>query len=269
MQRANILLLHGLLLFLSCTPKYNRYVSRYSTDKSAGRPEYSNLYYWAAHPYKPDPSDSIPGPLTAVTKKDSTVDVFFLHPTTMTSREDSGWNASIGNAEINAKTDYTSILYQASVFNECRVFAPRYRQAHIRSYYTTDKKAGQEAFDLAYQDVKQSFQYYVEHFNQGRPIIIASHSQGSSHAQRLLKEFFEKGPLKNRLVVAYIPGMYIAEDYFDELKMCRDSLQTGCFAGWRTFKKGYLPAFVLNEKNRFWLQTRSPGRQATNTHPTL
>lgn len=105
------------------------------------------------------------------------VDVFFLHPTTMTSREDTGWNARIDNAGINAKTDYTSILYQASAFNQCRIFAPRYRQAHIRSYYTTDKTAAQAAFDLAYYDIKESFIYYIEHYNQGRPIIIASHSQ--------------------------------------------------------------------------------------------
>src|SRR5258706_533076 len=84
-----------------------------------------------------------------------------------------------------------------------------YWQAHLRAYYTTDTARALAAFELAYQDIKTAFQYYLDHYNNGRPIIIASHSQGSSHAQRLLKEFFENGPLKNRLVAAYVIGMYI------------------------------------------------------------
>ena len=41
----------------------------------------------------------------------------------------------LNDQSLNAKTDYSTILYQASAFNEYRVFAPRYRQAHLRSYY--------------------------------------------------------------------------------------------------------------------------------------
>ena len=38
--------------------------------------------------------------------------------------------------DINKKTDEKPILYQASAFNEFPVYAPRYRQAHIRAYFT-------------------------------------------------------------------------------------------------------------------------------------
>lgn len=249
MQRTTLLFLVSMLCLFSCAPRYNKFISGYSHEVKHGTPDYSNLYYWAAHPYKKDPSDSIPKPLIDRSVKDSTVDVFFLHPTTFTDREDTNWNANIEDAAINAKTDYSTILYQASVFNECRVFSPRYRQANIRSYYTTDIMAAKKALDLAYQDIKESFQYYLDHYNQGRPIIIASHSQGSTHAQRLLKEFFENNILKNRLVVAYVLGMYMPDNYFTDLKMCRDSTQTGCLVGWRTFKNGYEPDFVKKEKN--------------------
>lgn len=249
MQRIILLFLLETFCFLSCAPRYNKFISGYSVQDKPGTPDYGNLYYWAAHPYKKDPSDSVPKPLMNRLVKDSTVDVFFLHPTTFTSKDDTNWNADINDATINAKTDYSTILYQASVFNECRVFAPRYRQAHVRSYYTSDSESAKKAFDLAYQDLKVAFQYYLEHYNNGRPIIIASHSQGSTHAQRLLKEFFEKSPLKNRLVVAYVLGMYIPADYFSELKMCKDSTQTSCLVGWRTYKNGYEPEFVKREKN--------------------
>ena len=33
---------------------------------------------------------------------------------------------------------------------------------------------------------KAAFQYYLEHYNNGRPFIIASHSQGTYHAKRLI-----------------------------------------------------------------------------------
>jgi hypothetical protein len=250
MQRIILLLLLGsLYASFSCTPRYTKYVSAYSNKNNTLEPDYSNLDSWAAHPDKADPSDSVPAFLVKGMVKDSSVDVFFLHPTTLTSKNDTSWNADLQDAALNAKTDYSTILYQASAFNECRVFAPRYRQAHIRAYYTADTARAKQAFNLAYDDIRQAFQYYLDHFNHGRPIIIASHSQGTTHAQRLLKEFFENSPLKNKLVVAYIPGMYIPKDYFTELSMCSDSTQTGCIVGWRTYKKGYEPAFVKKENN--------------------
>jgi hypothetical protein len=236
-------------LFLTgCAPKYAGYISRYTTTATNTVPDYSNLYYWAAHPWKKDPSDSIPKPLRNGYALDSSADVFFIYPTTFTDVKDTRWNAGINDAAINAKTDYSPILYQASVFNEFRVFSPRYRQAHVRAYFTSDAAHAKAAFDTAYEDIKTAFQYYLAHFNNGRPIIIASHSQGSTHAQRLLKDFFENTPLQKQLVVAYVIGMYIPNNEFTALKMCSDSLQTGCLCGWRTYKKEYEPDFVVQEK---------------------
>jgi hypothetical protein len=236
-------------LFFSCAPAYKSHIESYRFDNPQNIPDYSRLEYWAAHPWKWDPSDSVPGPIRAISSIDSSVDVFFLHPTTFGSKTGStdGWNADINDPGVNAKTDYTTILYQASAFNECRVFAPRYRQANLMAYYTSDTERARQSFDTAYADIKTAFQYYLDHYNQGRPIIIASHSQGSTHAKRLLKEFFEEGALKRQLVTAYIIGMAIPKNYFADLKPCSDSLETGCFVGWRTFREGYTPAFVQKE----------------------
>ena len=173
---------------------------------------------------------------------------FFIHPTTYTQKEFTDWNADINNEKLNIETDNSTILYQASVFNKrCRIFAPRYRQAHINAFYTNQDSAI-IYFDLAYNDVKEAFEYYLEHFNNGRPIIIASHSQGTKHAGRLLKEFFENKPLYKNLICAYIIGMPIPENYFSAIPVCKDSSQTGCYVGWRTYKKGYTPDFIKNEK---------------------
>ena len=249
MQKSFLLLgCMSLCWLLSCSPKYSPTVTQTTVENDVAEiPDYRNLFYWAAHPGKADPSDSLPRFLRTTSVRDSSADVFFLHPTTLTSREDSSWNARLSDAAINTKTDNSSILYQASAFNEFRVYAPRYRQAHVRSYYTNDT-AAKIAFDLAYEDIRNAFQYYLDNENNGRPVVIASHSQGSTHAQRLLKEFFDKPVADKRLVAAYILGMYIPGDYFSYLKPCSNAGETGCFVGWRTYKKGYVPDFVLKEK---------------------
>jgi hypothetical protein len=182
--------------------------------------------------------------------EDSLADVFFLYPTTFTKKsKKKKTNADIDDGFINAKTDYTSILYQASAFNQqSRVFAPRYRQAHISMFFTNDKEKADTAFATAYRDLETAFEYYLQHWNNGRPIIIASHSQGSKLAERLLKEFFEDKPLKDQLVVAYVAGWPVPKNYYSSLKICTDSLQTGCICSWRTLQKGYIPYYIKNEK---------------------
>ena len=243
------LLLVLLLIIASCSRKNYIEKTKYDFHSTDGKPDYSNLNYWAAHPWKKDPSDNIPAPLLGV-KNDSLADVFFIYPTTYLDISlPFGWNAPIDNENINKKTDNTTILYQASVFNEaCRVFSPRYRQANLKAFYTNDTAAAEEAFRIAYEDIRTAFQYYLQHFNHGKPIIIASHSQGTQHAGKLLKEFFEHKPLKKQLVCAYIIGMPVFKDYFSDLDPCKDSSTTGCFISWRTFRKNSNPPFVKLER---------------------
>lgn len=238
-----------LLTLLSCSKQNYSHESEYQFKSITKLPYYSNLNFWAAHPWKKDLSDSVPKPLLNTYQQDSLADVFFIHPTTLTTKNDTNWNAEIDDAQINSKTDYSTILYQASVFNEkCRVFAPRYRQAHIRSFYVHSEDSD-KAFEIAYTDIKAAFVYYLENYNNNRPIIIASHSQGTKHAGRLLKEFFENKSLQNQLVCAYIIGLPVPDNYFTTLKPCTDSLSTGCFVSWRTFKSGSTePDFISEEK---------------------
>ncbi len=234
---------------ISCTPKYLSFRDQYSFKSADGKPDYSRLDYWAAHPWKKDPSDSIPQPLR-YESLDSSVDVFFIHPTSFTKKSRSREsNAPIDDAAINAKTDYTSILYQASVFNsQCRVFSPRYRQAHISNFFKKNAVNTEAAFATAYQDIKAAFEYYLEHWNRGRPLIIAGHSQGSLMAEKILKEYVEGKPLQQRLVAAWIAGWPVPKNYFTSLSMCTDSGQTGCLCSWRTLRRNYIPWYLKPEK---------------------
>jgi hypothetical protein len=252
------LLLPILLGFIGCTGT-KLVPGEYSQAASgAGKtPDYSNLYYWAAHPGKKDPSDSTPRPYRNFTV-DSSVDVFFIHPTTYASDtainesmladsiERKHWNANLDDAALNYKTDYGTILFQASVFNHYRIFAPRYRQAHLRSFFISDTLS-KPFFDSAYADIKNAFEYYLKYENHGRPFIIASHSQGTLHAGRLIKEMIENSPLLNQMVAAYIIGLPVAENYFTKCVPCSTAAQTNCFVTWRTFKNNYVAPWITKE----------------------
>lgn len=234
------------LLVWGCSPKYTPNTGDSVARTTTARPDYTNIDYWAAHPDKWDPSDSIPKPLRHV-PRNLDADVFFLHPTSLTNAKDTlRDNADIADPGLNNKTDYRSILYQASVFNEsCRVYAPRYRQAHLRMYYLQDTARAMEAFDTAYQDVREAFIYFLHNLNKGRPIIIASHSQGTTHAKRLLKEFFDtNSTLRSRLVAAYLLGIPVEKNLYEVLQPCADSLATNCYISWRTYRNGYKGKYI-------------------------
>ena len=152
------------------------------------------------------------------------------------------------DSDLNKKTDLSSILYQASVFNNvCRIYAPRYRQTHIKSFYT-DSSIVRPYFNIAYNDVRNAFTYFLAHYYKGGPLIIAGHSQGALHAKWLLKEFFDGKELQKKLVCAYLIGMPIESTYYEKIEPCRDSASTGCYVSWRTFRNGYTPEFVKKEK---------------------
>lgn len=203
-------------------------------------PDYALAQNWAALPDHQDAADLVPKGMAVVPDSAKQVDVFYIHPTTY--NRGSTWNADVNDAAQNAIVDKRPVKYQATAWNETgRIYAPRYRQALLRSFFGADQKSGKEALDLAYEDVKRAFEYYLAHYNNGRPIIIASHSQGSYHARRLLKEFFDKGPLRNKLVCAYVVGFPVFEKEYTNLRQCNDETQTGCIVSWASYRDGFEP----------------------------
>jgi hypothetical protein len=241
------------LLLTACQKNTMPSITKYKQQQTlpivkSEEPNYSDLFYWAAHPLKKDPSDSVPKALQQE-KQEILADVFFLHPTTLISKKLAHVrNASLLDDSLNLKTDYSSMLYQATAFNKyAQVYAPRYRQAHINNYYVADRATTQQYFELAYQDVKKAFEYYLQHHNNGKPIIIASHSQGTEHAARLLLEYFENKPLQKQLVAAYLIGMPIKETLFSNILACETPQQTGCICSWRTMKSHHETKYMQLE----------------------
>ena len=134
--------------------------------------------------------------------------------------------------------------YVAPYRSAGRVFAPFYRQASLYTYMTNREDA-RRAQNLAYADVKRAFEYFLKHSPPERPIILAGHGQGASHAQRLLGDYFQ-GELKNRLAAAYIIDHPLPLDKFEsDLKAqtpCETETDINCVIGWGAFFPGDSPA---------------------------
>lgn len=217
------------------------------------KPNYSDEKHWAALPNVVDEADKTPvNSNLSDNQINAKVDVFFLHPTIYTYEPKNQyiWNADVNDAELNDMVDKSTILNQATVFNgSCKIYAPRYRQAHYYSFITPNKEDAQQALDVAYSDIKAAFEHYLNHWNQGRPIIIASHSQGTVHAKRLLKEFFDGKPLQKQLVEAYLIGIATQPDTFESIKPSQSAEETGGFVSWNTYARDFYPPYYKNSLN--------------------
>jgi hypothetical protein len=219
--------------------------TRFSLSPCPPPPQYTNPDHWCALPTKNDPSDDCPRGLTN-NQANAPADVFFIHPTTYTEKPKSAflWNQDLRDASLNKVVDESPIRFQASAFNAAgKIYAPRYRQAHYSVFLTPHKDDKQAALDTAYHDVEQAFLYYLAHWNQGRPIIIASHSQGTIHAARIIKEHILGTPLQKQLVATYLVGMPVPYDSLPGLPACANDSATGCFLSWSSYERGFIPPY--------------------------
>jgi len=242
-------------MFLSLSINAQRkYKGEYGMEHLLMRPtapDYTQDKYWIALPYIQDMADAVPGRGELVDgQNDAKADVFFIYPTIYTKKqyEDHPWFADVNDEKLNKKIANSTIKYQATVFNgSAKVYAPLYRQAHIGIYYG-DEGLKEKALEIAYEDIRVAFMYYLKHWNKGRPIIIGSHSQGTNHATMLLKEFFEDDQnLKKRLVAAYIVGMPVDKNIFENIPPCQKENDTECWLTWNTYAQSYYPP-----RHDFW-----------------
>ena len=215
-------------------------------------PDYTNPGAWAALPDRKDYADWVPkGHSPGDQQATAQVDAFFIHPTTY--YRSAHWNAPIDDPQAREMMAVT-MVGQAAVYNRCcRVYAPRYRQATMGAYFGYDADS-LAAFRLAYRDVAAAFRHFLEHHSQGRPFILASHSQGTQHALRLLEEEIAGSPLEKRLVAAYLvgfkPELKLLKERLGSVPICESPRQTGCLVGWDTYSEEGDPSH--RHPYRYW-----------------
>ena len=201
-------------------------------------PDYSRSESWAVLP------GQYPTTLSEVVgvQDSKPIDIFFIYPTLFSDKKDPAWNADIYRSDIREQVISLSVTYQASAFTDAgNLYVPFYRQAHYKIFDNNLKPIAGNTWNIAYEDVKTAFEYYLNHYNKGKGIIIAGHSQGSMHGSKLVKDFFDGTELENQLVAAYLPGAGIETLYFNSLKPLETPESIGGYVSWNTYKSGKLP----------------------------
>ena len=174
------------------------------------------------------------------------VDTFFIYPTEyMGFGKDDPAYATFDNVEMlqGAAGDY---IGQASAFAEStNVFVPYYRQAGMPIMYKAWKETGDVSTAISgmpYDDITAALDYYFDNYNNGRPFIIAGHSQGSAMTKLVLKKYFKEHPdYYQRMVAAYVIGYAVTKDDLKEnphWKFASGECDTGVIISWNTEGKG-------------------------------
>lgn len=145
---------------------------------------------------------------------DLPVDVLVLYPTSYSAGEEGSPVAEIDDAGMRDGAQ-KFVAEKASAFETSgNLFVPYYRQ--LDANFTLSQSAEDvEAYigGVPATDAAAAFDYYFENYNQGRPFILVSHSQGSSVAKELLFHYFkEHDSIRDRMIAAYVIGYSVTQE---------------------------------------------------------
>jgi hypothetical protein len=234
----------GQLFFMAFTA-YNKPSGEFDPNQAVAAPDYADQNYWASLPDMKDPADLVPGGIEVLPQGENPVDTFFIHPTGFLTT--ASWISPMTLESGTEENTMWMMANQASAFNGCcNVYAPRFREANIFAYFGSEVERS-ALLGFAYQDVKRAFEYYLEFYNDGRPFILASHSQGTHHSMRLLSEVIDTSDLHERMVAAYTIGgvlLPLSPGWFDgmqHIKPCQSENDLHCVIHWDTMPEGTEP----------------------------
>ncbi|MEM1230906.1 MAG: DUF3089 domain-containing protein [Pseudomonadota bacterium] len=233
---ALLLLLFGLWLFgEDLLVAYVMPPPSFEADHQPAAPDYGQLDSWVSHPETRSAAQLLPaGEQPATTR----VPVFYVHPTTYFGPGD--WNADPRQTAHRSQGIEHMIATGASAFSACcEVYAPGYRQSHIAVFNRRAGDAGTQSLDLAYTDIERAFDAFLSAIGSS-PFLLAGHSQGTLHLQRLLSQRVAGTPLKERLQAAYLIGYWLPPDLqprnFPDVPYCEDAAQSGCVITWDSYR---------------------------------
>lgn len=91
---------------------------------------------------------------------------------------------------------------------DCNYFSPYYRQVSMQSWAT--QEMAMSRIPLALSDCRRSWDYYIEHLNQGRPFILAGFSQGAHALMEIIRRMPDS--VANRMIAAYSIGYKVTKE---------------------------------------------------------
>lgn len=203
----------------------NNTTSNTTPADASKAPDYSKKECWAKTP--------------EITKD---VDTFFIYPTVYNGTNEGDPNyATLDNSEMKQGVNEVN-YFQASVYEEStNVFVPYYRQASLKYAGEIAKQTGNidaAISSIPYDDISAALDYYFANYNNGRPFILAGHSQGSCMCKYVLKNYFKEHPeYYGRMVAAYPIGYSVTKEDLESnphLKFATGESDIGVIVSWNT-----------------------------------
>ena len=159
--------------------------------------------------------------------------VYFLPTCVMDWTDDAGsvhHNADPFRADHLKAWQLSAQLADTIFATRANLFLPYYRQA---TFGGLQGDAAQESCGMAIADAVGAFDYYLQHYNHGRPFILAGYSQGGMMVKEVLKHMDDEA--YGRLIAAYIVGYGVtAADTLTQpghrlshVRLAQDSLSRG------------------------------------------
>ena len=175
-----------------------------NTDKS---PDYSQPENWCNLP--------------EITKD---IDTFFIYPTEyMGFNEGDSDYASIDNTEMRNGAKACYVLQASAYESSTNVFMPYYRQAGMAVMKKSWLETGNvysAVSGIPYKDITAALDYYFTNCNDGRPFIIAGHSQGSAITMLVLMQYFKEHQEYYKRMIAVYPIGYSVPKMKTFLLLC-------------------------------------------------
>lgn len=188
--------------------------------------DYSQKRLWA---FRPDPE-----------KEKKEVDVFFVYPTIYKHPFQHKHHMGMYNPVYRLLAKGVC-AWQGQLFaRHCNFYAPYYRQLGTESFkMPLDEVLRAER--MPYGDVRAAFFYYMKHHNEGRPFILAGHSQGSAMLLQLMRKEFTRPELMKKLVAAYLIGFSLTHrdlERYPHLQLAQGAEDVGSIITYNTTAKG-------------------------------
>jgi hypothetical protein len=171
------------------------------------------------------------------------IDCFYVYPTVSLD--------PTPNSDMTAGPEEMSVISAqfARFGSQCRTFAPLYRQITLGSLraMTSGKPAAADRM-LGYNDVLNAWNYYLEHDNQGRGVVLIGHSQGSGVLTQLIAKEIDGKPVQSKIISALLLGTSLpvpkGKDVggaFKSVPLCHAATQTGCVVTYASFRSNVPP----------------------------
>ncbi|MFR1987508.1 MAG: DUF3089 domain-containing protein [Prevotellamassilia sp.] len=124
-------------------------------------------------------------------------------------------------ARAHSRDFFAHILTAAPAYRP-----PHYRHITLNGY--TQQTPSHRYFSVSFRNIQAAFAHFLRVYNQGRPFILASFSQGGKSVVELLKRLTPAE--RQRLVAAYVLGHKVTPDDVKQAPWTRpvqDSTDTG------------------------------------------